>query len=317
VSTEPSAAVTPPRAEGGRFPWINAALFAATLVTTVVAGAEQAGLREPTVGGVILAGAPFAASLVAILLTHEMGHYFLARRHRVDSTLPYFIPFPSVVGTLGAVIRLRSPIPSRKAVLEIGAAGPIAGFLVAVPLYAWGLAHSRLVAIPAGSASNFGSPLALIRSLIAGQELEMGTSGFQLMGDSLVTWAVGKLAVGSLPAGTDVVVHPVAFAAWLGLFVTAINLLPIGQLDGGHVTYALFGRDRALLFSRWISRALLLVGLVYSWTWVVWWIVTRFFLGMRHPPALSEEPLTPGQRVIAWLSLALFAATFIPVPFSV
>jgi membrane-associated protease RseP (regulator of RpoE activity) len=303
-----------------RFPLINVALFVATIATTLFAGAMQSpapsGLQ--TVGRFVLAGLPFAASIIGILLCHEMGHYLMARAYGVDSTLPFFIPVPFGIGTFGAVIRIRSAMPSRRAVLDIGAAGPIAGFVVAVPLLAWGLAHSQVRAVGEVTAglSNVGSPWAVLRALLEGRPLSGGQGTIQLMGDSLVTWAVQKLMVGNVPTGYDVFLHPVAFAAWLGLFVTTLNLIPIGQLDGGHITYALLGRRRAHLASRLVSAGLLVAGIFFSWNWLVWWLLTRFFVGLRHPPALTDEPLGPGRRALAWASIALFAVTFIPVPIS-
>jgi membrane-associated protease RseP (regulator of RpoE activity) len=320
-------ALAPPRAVI-RVPFLNVALFVATVLTTLIAGAQWTSLRLPDTGGswlvtaaaqawaVAMAGLPFAASLIGILFCHEMGHYLLARAWRVDSTLPFFIPVPvGPVGTFGAIIRIRSALPSRKATLDIGAAGPLAGFAVALPLLAWGLAHSEVH--PVGDVVLEGSRVGLVH-LVAGylKGEALLSSGVQHYGDSLVTWGVQRLVWGKLPPGTDVFLHPVAFAAWIGLFVTTLNLIPLGQLDGGHVTYALLGRRGARRFSRLVSWGLLLSGLFLSWTWLLWWGVTRFFVGYDHPPALLEEPLTPGRKAIAVASLALFVATFIPVPVS-
>src|SRR5512147_904796 len=165
-----------------RFPWVNVGLFLATVVTTTIAGAIAGAGQAPlaqeglSVRGVVEAGLPFSAAIIGILLTHEMGHYLMARAWRVETTLPYFIPAPFGVGTLGAVIRIRSLMPSRRAVLEIGAAGPIAGFLVAVPLLAWGLAHSdvRPVGDLVLSTSNAGSPYEMLRALWRGEALHAG-----------------------------------------------------------------------------------------------------------------------------------------------
>jgi membrane-associated protease RseP (regulator of RpoE activity) len=314
----------------GRFPAVNVALFLATVATTVVAGAGQVPLPQAglSVKGVVEAGLPFAASIIGILLCHEMGHYLMARAWRVDTTLPFFIPVPFGVGTLGAVIRIRSSMPSRRAVLDIGAAGPIAGFVVALPLLAWGLAYSEVKAVgeAALGSSGLGSPYELARTFLqlverygfweALQRLEeLGQPGtVQLMGDSLVTWAVQRLVLGPVPAGHDVFLHPVAFAAWLGLFVTTLNVIPIGQLDGGHVLYALLGQRGAHLASRAVSFGLFLCGVFLSWNWLVWWLLTRLVVGLRHPPALAEEPLRAGRKAVAVICLLLFAATFIPVP---
>jgi membrane-associated protease RseP (regulator of RpoE activity) len=301
----------------GRFPAVNVALFLTTLVTTLWAGFELSPLAAaaPTLHNVVLGGLPFAASIVAILFSHEMGHYLVARRHGVRATLPYFIPVPFGAGTLGAVIRMRSAIPSRRAALDIAAAGPLAGLAVALPLLVWGLAHSEVrevAQVPVASA--LVSPLSVARALLEGRPLVDGQAGVQFFGDSVITWAASLLVHGRLAPGTDVFLHPVAFAAWLGLLVTTLNLVPIGQLDGGHVLYALLGRRGAHLGSRLVSAALLLAGLLLSWNWLVWWLLTRLVVGVRHPPALVEEPLDRGRRAVAILSLALFALTFVPVP---
>jgi membrane-associated protease RseP (regulator of RpoE activity) len=311
-----------------RLPYLNIALFLATVMTTLVAGASQTSFRLPAatggalsrlvadLGAIVTAGLPFASALIGILFSHEMGHYLLARAYRVDSTLPFFIPVPlGPVGTFGAVIRIRSVLPSRRATFDIGAAGPFAGFAVALPLLAWGLAHSEV--IPLGGIVLHSPPLGLVQLVqgwLSGQP--MVGSGLQHYGDSLVTWGVQRLVLGELPPGTDVLLHPVAFAAWIGLFVTTLNLIPLGQLDGGHVTYALLGRRRARAFSRLVAAGLLVAGLFLSWNWLLWWAVTRFFVGYDHPPASEEEPLSRGRAVAAVLALLLFAATFIPIPVS-
>jgi membrane-associated protease RseP (regulator of RpoE activity) len=246
-----------------------------------------------------------------------MGHYLVARRHGVVATLPYFIPVPFGAGTLGAVIRMRSAIPSRRAALDIAAAGPIAGFVLAVPLLVWGLAHSEVRQLEAAPvASALVSPFALVRALWDGADIVSGVTTTQFFGDSLVTLGARLAVHGQLAPGTDVFLHPVAFAAWLGLLVTALNLVPLGQLDGGHVLYALLGRRGALAGSRVVSAGLLAAGLLLSWNWLVWWLLTRFLIGLRHPPSVSEEPLDPARRGVAILSLVLFVLTFVPVPVS-
>jgi membrane-associated protease RseP (regulator of RpoE activity) len=307
----------PPRPRG-RFPATNVALFLATVATTLWAGFTLSPLADsPSLANVLRGGLPFAASLVAILFTHEMGHYVLARRYGVKTTLPYFIPVPFGAGTLGAVIRMRSAIPSRRAVLDIGAAGPLAGLAVAVPLLFVGLALSEVRELPAepiGTALS--SPWAVLQALLEGRPLLSGSPSLQFFGDSLLTWAARWLVVGALKPGTDVILHPVAFAAWIGLLVTALNLVPLGQLDGGHVLYALFGRRGALAAARAVSAGLLLAGIFLSWNWLIWWFLSRFVVGLGHPPALEEEPLDLKRRAVAWASLALFVATFVPVPVS-
>ncbi|HET8540498.1 MAG TPA: site-2 protease family protein [Anaeromyxobacter sp.] len=303
------------------FPTANVLLFLATVATTLWMGFQLSPVPAPdlTVGNVVRGGFPFAGSLVAILFTHEMGHYVLARRYGVRATLPYFIPVPFGVGTLGAVIRMRSPIPSRRATLDIGAAGPLAGLAVALPLLLVGFSLSEVREVGAAAAttaSPLQSPFTLVRALLAHEPLRGASGGIEVFGDSALTWAAGRLVFGSLPAGHDVFLHPIALAAWLGLLVTTLNLVPLGQLDGGHVLYALLGRRRARLVGRAVSAGLLAAGIFWTWSWLVWWALSRFVIGLGHPPALAEEPLGPGRRAIAWLSLALFVLTFVPVPVS-
>ncbi len=312
-----------------RIPLLNVVLFLATVATTLFAGAQLVGVEVPAVegstaaqtlavlGAIAKAGLPFSASLIGILFAHEMGHYLYSRWHRVDCTLPFFIPVPfGPVGTFGAVIRIRSGLPSRRATFDIGAAGPFAGFAVALPLLVWGIAHSPVMAVPGGAIE--AEPLGLVQIVrdYFNDAPVMIATGVQHYGESLVTWGVQRLVHGRIPPGMDVFLHPVAFAAWIGLFVTTLNLIPLGQLDGGHVTYALLGRRGARTFSRFVGAALLLAGLFVSWNWLLWWAITRFVVGYDHPPAYDEAPLTPGRKLAAWLALALFAATFIPIPVS-
>ncbi len=287
-----------------RPPLVNAALFVATIACVTW-----------------MQGAAFAAALVGVLLAHEMGHFVAARRYGVDATLPYFIPVPAGIGTFGAVIRMRSPMPSMRATFDIGAAGPFAGFAVAVPLFVWGVLHSEVRAVdlaPAAArvASGIDVLRALVRGLSGGAEPARAASEVVVFGDGALTWLAQRLALGPLPPGHEVFIHPVGLAAWFGLFVTALNLVPIGQLDGGHVAYALLGRARAERLSRAASVALLACGLFVSFNWLVWWVLARLLVGPRHPPALREEPLGRGRAALALLALAVLAATFVPVPFS-
>jgi membrane-associated protease RseP (regulator of RpoE activity) len=263
-------------------------------------------------------GPAFAATLMAILVCHELGHYVVARRHGVDASLPYFIPLPPQVsfGTMGAIIRMRSPLTDRSQLLDVGAAGPLAGVAVAIPLLVLGLSWSAIGPVPADSV---------------------------LEGNSILYGAIKWLMFGRwLPAdGVDVQLHPVAFAAWVGLLVTMINLIPIGQLDGGHVARAALG-DRHERLSAILHRALpgvaLVVGIVltvdarrhglawipalgYAATAAMPWLVWAFLLlVMRrlggdayHPPA-ADQPITPGRRRLAWAVLVLWVLIVTPVP---
>ena len=272
----------------GRLPLL---LFAATVLTTTIAGSWLAGADVTTDPLALLKGLPFSASLLGILGAHECAHYLASRRHGVKATLPLFIPAPlPPVGTFGAIIRIKSRIPDRGALLEIGAAGPLAGFAVAVPLAMIGLKLSELVPFtPSGGAE----------------------AGFSL-GSSLVFLLLEKAVLGERPENVALILHPVAFAAWFGFFVTAMNLLPIGQLDGGHVLHALLRRGRKGLTS------LLLFPLGFFWPGWLFWGGLMCILGFRHPPVVSEAtPLGRRQKVLGLLAAAVLALTFTPVPFIV
>jgi membrane-associated protease RseP (regulator of RpoE activity) len=310
-----------------RFPTVNVLLFAATVVTTLLVGAVLSPAVERVHSGddllthgpeLLREGLRFSASILGILLVHEMAHYLLARRHGVDASLPYFIPVPFGIGTLGAIIRMRSRIPSRAAALDIGASGPIAGFAVAIPLLLWGLAHSEVRAAgeALAQAPVAPAPAAMLWRVLHGEPALPAASAFTTFGDSLALQAAQFLALGPLPAGSEVIIHPVGFAAWVGLLVTALNLLPIGQLDGGHVAYALLGPRRAVAAGRLASFGLLAAGFFLSWSWLVWWALTRFVVGFGHPPARDEGPLGGGRVLLALLALAVLVVTFVPVPVS-
>lgn len=282
---------------------IPAVLFALTFATTLWAGNVMAHgipperldlwlalLRQDPAA--LLAGLTFSLPLLAILGVHEAGHYLAARRNGISVTPPYFIPFlpdPPLPGTMGAIIRLRSAFPDRNALMDVGAAGPLCGALVAVPVLVFGLSLSRV------------APLAG-----AGPRVELG--------GSLLLAGLERLVVGPLPAGHDVFLHPAALAGWLGLFITALNLIPSGQLDGGHVAYALFG-DRYEEPARLVPYALLLLGLL----WPGWflWAALLFVLGTRHPrPVFPEVPLSPGRRRLGAAAALLFVLCFTPSPIS-
>jgi membrane-associated protease RseP (regulator of RpoE activity) len=212
----------------------NVWLFLATLASAFVTYIANEG---PSRTGALHA-LEYTAALIAILLAHEFGHFIAARIHRVDASLPYFIPLPyiSPFGTMGAVIRMRSVIPTRRALLDIGASGPLAGLALALPLYAWGIAHSQLIAVD-------------------------GSSGTVTLGSSLLSHLLERFFAPPVPDGMDFFVSPVAYAGWVGMFVTMINLLPLSQLDGGHVAYALFGA-RQNRIAQWVHRSMLAFFLV-------------------------------------------------------
>ena len=300
---------------------LNLLLFIATVASVFLAGAGYAGAipSDASLAAMLRAlpqGYAYALPLLAILLTHEFGHYVAARIHGVPASLPYFIPLPllSPFGTMGAVISMPERIRSRRALLDIGAAGPLAGLVVAVPVLLFGLHESKVGPIVGPAA---------------------------LEGQSLLYAALKRLVLGEIPAGYDVFLSPVAFAGWCGLFVTALNLLPVGQLDGGHVAYALF-EQRQNRQARWIHRGLLLVfaynafkfigpvvvhgawgqlgqAISNSTFWLMWFGMLHLMArasGTDHPPTEPGE-LDGPRRVIAVATLILFVALFMPTPWSV
>ncbi|MBM4423845.1 MAG: site-2 protease family protein [Chloroflexi bacterium] len=278
---------------------INATLLLAAIVTTTLAGAGFAqvnvfrALRLAFTAGqwgnlleALAAGAPFAITLLLILGVHEMGHYIAARIHGVDVTLPYFIPVPFGLGTFGAFIQLKSPVENRKALFDVGLAGPVAGFLVALPLLIIGLLASDLVPV-------------------FSEDGRLGTS-------ILVRWLIDL--VQPHVEGYAVALHPVAIAAWFGMLITGFNLLPMGQLDGGHIAYAVLGKAaRPLAYLAF--GALILMGFtVWSgwWTWAVLALIT----GLRHAQPLNDiTPLDPVRKFVGVLTLAWFFLIITPKPF--
>jgi len=274
-----------------RIPLIHIVLFVMTFITTSMAGAFEAGANPLRDFASIRAGFPFSVTLLSILLIHELGHYTLSLWHGVRATLPYFIPGPPVlIGTFGAFIRMKSPPPTRRALFDVGAAGPWAGLLVAIPAVYIGLRLSEV------------RPLAL-------------DEGGLVLGDSILFSFLTRLALGVVPENVTIVLHPIALAGWFGLFVTVLNLLPISQLDGGHVSYALFGRWHGA-----ISRVfIVMVALLGFRGWPGWfvWVVIPLIIGVDHPP--TEDSFTPLDRrrqLAAWLTIGAFIVTFMAEPFA-
>ncbi len=308
-------------------PWINLILFGLTVLSVVFAGTLY--VYEGTAGDLtgmlrdLIAnldkGIPFAASILAILLAHEFGHYLAGRYHGAAVTLPYFIPFPfSLFGTLGAFIQLKEPPKNKRVLLDIGAAGPLAGLVVAIPVLLLGLSLSEIGPIPSSLPNNVGFTFEgnsilylLAKYAIFGEWLPSPAS---YSGMSPVVYWIRYFFTG-LPTplgGMDVLIHPIAWAGWAGLLVTALNLIPAGQLDGGHLIYTLLGgRARKLLPI--ILAALLLLGLVWSGWWL--WVFLIFFLGRNHAEPLDGiTPLDNRRKAIAILGLVIFVLVFTPVP---
>ena len=269
---------------------LHLGLFLATIITTIFAGTLMAGGNPITSLSDWGKGIPFSFALMMILGCHESGHYFYARKHKVEATLPYFIPAPTFVGTFGAFIKIKSPIQKRLALLEIGAAGPIAGFLVAVPALVWGLAHSAIV------------------------DMDQAAAGLKL-GDSILMKILTWTMFPDLGSNQDILLHPIAFAGWIGLLVTMLNLLPIGQLDGGHIAYAMLGNkfDRVAKLA-WLA---LIPMSLFSLNWLVWGLLILLLMRTtKHPPIqYIDAPITAREKWIGAVSLAIFILCFIPAPF--
>ncbi len=284
-------------------PLVNVGLFLATVLTTLLAGALSFGnvplgelVMRPTS---LLAGVPFSASLMAILVVHEFGHYTLGRRHGMPITLPYFIPVPPpfLVGTLGAFIRLRGPARDRRALFDMAVAGPLAGLVLAIPIYAIGLRLSRVVRMPTEGG---------------------GEGAYLQFGDALLPKLIEWLVLGPIPPGHDVLLHPVGVAAWFGFFVTVLNLLPAGQLDGGHLVYALFGRWHGLISKLAVGGLFLLGIAVGSPTWLIWPALITALMGFQHAPPMDDiTPLDGKRRALGLFALALVVVLLPPVPLAV
>ena len=315
--------VTAARRDGPSPPdrlWLHLALFLAAFASAVVAGGFLAGVdaldtRFVQIGGAFLpvptglrtadlaVGLPFALAFLSILLGHEMGHYLTARHHGVEVSLPYFIPFPpyfSIVGTLGAFIRIRSPVMRRAVLFDIGVAGPIASFLLSLPPLLAGLRLSEPIRVADPGLQPF-----IVH--FAGEPLRIGSSALLHL--------AATVGVPGFEAGSAVVMHPLAFAGWLGIFVTFLNLIPLAQLDGGHILYAISGRVWRSLGVAFVA-ALLALGFVW-WGWWLW-AAAALALGrgrISHPPVLAEElPVGRGRLILAWGALVLFLLSFSPAP---
>ncbi len=250
----------------------------------------------------VLAGWSFALPLLGILLIHELGHYFAARRYAIDTSPPFFLPIPptiSPIGSLGAFIRLRSPVLDRRQLLDVGAAGPLAGFLVALGVLVWGYLTSERVPLGLDTSASY--------VVFAGRTIALG--------DSLLTHGLREFF---FPTAEALHLSLPAFAGWVGMFITGLNLLPLSQLDGGHVLYGLLGRWQA--FMGLLTLGGLLVLAQYHWTWYVWVVVALMLGGGRvsHPSVMApDRPVPKSRHLVAWLCIIIFALTFVPIPFHV
>jgi membrane-associated protease RseP (regulator of RpoE activity) len=287
--------------------WLHALLFLLTVGTTTLVGAGHylgfiddfqggASLRHLPFLSVLVRGTFYSVTILGILGCHELGHYFACRYYDVDASLPYFIPVPFLLtGTMGAFIRIREPIPTKRMLFDIGIAGPIAGFVVLVPALFIGLALSHVAKLP------------------------VDQSGLVDLGEPLLLKGASWLIFGSIPNGYTLNMHPIAFAAWFGMLATALNLFPIGQLDGGHISYSVLGPR----YSTWITFGAAAVVLSLSWfakSWIAWGVLTIGMLvvfGFRHPPVYDEDvPLDGARRLWALFAIVMLVLCFTAAPIS-
>ncbi|MGQ9705392.1 MAG: site-2 protease family protein [bacterium] len=273
--------------------WINIILFLATIISTLFAGAFQitGNFRNAMLN--LNLGAPFSFSIMFILLSHELGHYFASRYHKIPSTLPYFLPVPHpLVGTFGAFIKMKGRIMDRNALIDIGSAGPFAGLVASIPILIIGLKLSTIVSLDS----------------VVGKQI------MPTLGSSILFRVVSYLVKGYIPPEMGIELHPMAYAAWISLWVTSINLIPMGQLDGGHVSYALFGKK-----SIWIARGffvtIMILGIFWM-GWLFWGLFTAFIIRFYHPsPVRDDIPLDRKRKFLGIMAILLLVFTFLPVPF--
>jgi hypothetical protein len=280
----------------GRPNWaLHWLLFLATLATTTWAGALHAGvnlLQQPERFAV---GLPYSFGLLLILGAHELGHYFAAKAHGIQVTPPFFIPMPFALGTFGAFIKIKSITPNRRALFDVAVAGPLAGLIFAIPALLIGLRYSQV--LPGNMPESFGQTGVNINS-------------------SVLLACLAKISLGaSAPDGTHLLLHPLAFAGWLGLIVTALNLLPIGQLDGGHISHALFGSRNARGISM-VAMALLFLLALFVWPGLMFWAFIVFFIAGTHdaPAANDVTPVDLPRRALGYVTFLLLLLIIVPVP---
>ncbi len=270
---------------------MNLLLFLATFLTTTLAGAFLEGFNVLVDPLSIVKGLPFSITLMLILSAHEFGHYLASRRSGVESTLPFFIPAPPPIGTFGAIIRMRSVVPSKRALLAIGAAGPLAGFAVSLPA-------------------------AIVGLHLSAYGVSHGPQGGLNLGSSLIFWLLTRLVMGVSGNDYNIYLHPIAFAGWWGFFITALNLLPLGQTDGGHVVYAVLGKHHRQV-SWAVFLSLLPMG-IFLWPGWLMWAILMWFFKLRHPPLIDEtSELDRKYRVLGALVLLVFILTFLPSPIQI
>src|ERR1700730_5566131 len=279
-------------------PWLHWLLFGLTVITTTWAGASHQGVNLAQEPGRFTVGLPYSIGLLLILGVHELGHFFTARRYGMDVTPPYFIPVPFGLGTFGAFIQMRSPPANRRALFDVAVAGPLAGLVIAIPALLLGLRFSSFTAGSDGTVSH---------GLLHGATV----------GSSILFTVLTKLSLGDAAQyGALVQLSPLAFAGWLGLFITALNLLPVGQLDGGHITRAMFGSRVGQTISSLAMWSLLLLAL-FVWPGLMMWALIVFLIAGRGTPPLNDlTPLDGGRMVLGYIGMLILILILAPMPHS-
>lgn len=267
---------------------VHILLFILTFLTTTFFGAMMEGGDPLTLSG-LKKGFPYSVALMGVLFVHEMGHFLTSRYYGVRVTFPYFIPAPNLVGTFGAFIKMKSPIPNKRILFDIGFAGPFAGFIASLIALYFGIKTSKVVS-------------------------QTGVEGGISLGTNLAMEIIIKIVKGNIPEGHDILLGPVAFAGWLGLLVTAMNLIPIGQTDGGHIFYSVVGR------AHYLFAFLFVIGLIilgsYVWPGWLFWALILTLIGMRHPPVINPFiPLDRKRLFLFFVAIMIFLLSFSPAPF--
>jgi membrane-associated protease RseP (regulator of RpoE activity) len=286
-------------------PWLNIILFLATIFSTFFVGiylsanfiyseiaSKELELNQEIIlfqnPKIFLLAIAYSATLMLILLAHELGHYLACRYYKITATLPYFIPAPTLIGTFGAFIKIKSPITEKKALFDIGIAGPLAGFILSLPALIYGLSASKIV-------------------------VSLPEEGTIVFGDPLILQLIAKLIFKNSLGESNIILHPVAFAGWIGILVTSFNLFPVGQLDGGHISYSFLGKKSALIAR--IFFVLFIVMGVFFWIgWFIWAFII-FIMGLKHPRIIDEKtPLSSKRKLLGILIIIIFILSFIPAP---
>ncbi len=295
---------------------LHSILFLTTFFTTTLAGVMWLN-KDPFDLANFYFGLPYSLSLLTILSAHEFGHYFAAKYHKIETTLPYFIPIPPFLfnpfGTMGALIKIKSPIPTKKALFDIGIAGPIAGFVVTIIILIYGLVN-----LP---------PITYLYQIHPEYAVDgtIPTKGLSF-GHSILTYTIQYFSIdtGNFPPMNEIYHYPYLCVAWFGLFITALNLIPVGQLDGGHILYALIGKHQGV-FARIFFAAIIVIGLTsfipdmgfHAGTvgWLIFAIILLFLIKLDHPPVYDDTPLDFNRRILGWLAIFIFIIAFTPIPF--